>query len=127
MEITETHLSMIKSYCLEKNIEISYTGKKNIYIHGKSMYFILGDTYLSEERSLFINNIESHFLNIGREQDKLLKGKTVSYYSLKDCKWKIKIYGDKLQCASISCKVSKKNKVKTSVDYSDDIFTKENK
>lgn len=62
-----------------------------------------------------------------------MSGKFISWTAMNGL-FKFKVYGDKVQCASISYKVSKKNKVKTSVDYGDDtvwdmsdILTKENK
>jgi hypothetical protein len=147
MKITETHLNMVKRYC--EILKIDYQYQVGIDKHGKqepaiAIYdndfikdglglFVLGYENKYKDEQDYLKKIESYFINQGKEQDRLLSGLFL-YWT--DINGKIigKAYGDKLQCASISCKVSKKNKVKTSVDYGDDtvwdmsnILNKENK
>ena len=131
---------MIKRYCEIHGIDYQYKVRideygnqdlaiaifDNWFVYSCGL-FVLGEKIEHKDEVDYLKKIESYFIKQGKKQDKLLKSKTVAYYSLKDCKWKIKIYGDILQCASISCKVSKKNNVKTSVDYGDYILTKESK
>jgi hypothetical protein len=96
MKITETHLNMVKRYC--EILKIDYQYQVGIDKHGKqepaiAIYdndfiedglglFVLGYKTKHKDEVDYLKKIESYFISQGKEQDKLLKGKILSWINI---------------------------------------------
>lgn len=96
MKITETHLNMIKRYCEIHHVDYQCqvgTGKHrenepciaiydNDFIEDGLGLFVLGYKTKHKDEVDYLKKIESYFLEKGKEQDKLLKGKILSWINI---------------------------------------------